>query len=244
MKSLTSKLLTRQILNALCAITSLTVVPVSAFASTTQAQKLDHQALQQQVEQYISDAIIRDSGETVAVDVSPIDERIDIPDCPAGVELTPMTELSTQSNISVRADCLSSDWYLFIPVRITRTQQVVIIADVLSPGAILTADNLQLADIDKRQLRTSTFDDVSSLIGARIKRRVRPGQALSPAMLCFVCKGDSVVISAETGGLNIKTSGVAEQDGNLGETIRVRNLRSNKLVHAKVASSGEVSVNI
>jgi flagella basal body P-ring formation protein FlgA len=61
-------------------------------------------------------------------------------------------------------------------------------------------------------------------------------------MLCYVCKGDSIVINASIGGLSIKTNGVAQQDGNLGDTIMVRNSHSKKVIDAKVTKSSEVSV--
>jgi flagella basal body P-ring formation protein FlgA len=63
-------------------------------------------------------------------------------------------------------------------------------------------------------------------------------------MLCFVCKGDKVTIMAVSVGLSLKVSGIAQQDGNLGDTIRVQNASSKKIVSATVSSTREVSIQI
>ena len=78
----------------------------------------------------------------------------------------------------------------------------------------------------------------------RLKYRVREGQPVQSNMLCFVCKGDRITISARAAGMAVKTSGIAQQDGVIGDTIRVENSNSRKTVVAEVASTQEVVVNL
>ena len=44
--------------------------------------------------------------------------------------------------------------------------------------------------------------------------------------------------------MQVKATGVAMQDGNIGDTISVTNSRSKKQINARVASTSEVVVNI
>ena len=44
--------------------------------------------------------------------------------------------------------------------------------------------------------------------------------------------------------MQVKASGVAMQDGNIGDTIIVTNTRSKKQINARVASTNEVVVGI
>ena len=106
---------------------------------------------------------------------------------------------------------------------------------MVSPDSLLTQQNLTTADIKVQSLRNSTYVTVDELLGARIKHRVRPGQPITPNMICYVCKGDLITLSAVSDGLHISTKGIAQQDGNIGDTIRVRNSRSDKVVLARVA---------
>ena len=98
--------------------------------------------------------------------------------------------------------------------------------------------------MDIRRLRYTAFTDLNSLIGARMKRRVVDGQAIQSNMLCFVCKGDRITIKAHIGTMAVKTAGIAEQDGVIGDTIRVTNTSSQNTVIAEVASAKEVVVHL
>jgi flagella basal body P-ring formation protein FlgA len=133
---------------------------------------------------------------------------------------------------------------LFTSVQVEQTKPVVVTSETMSPGSLLTTTNLYVADIPIDRLRGSTYSSTENLVGARLKRRVRPGQIINNGMLCFVCKGDRVTIMAISTGLQLKVSGIAQEDGNLGDTIRVQNTASKKTVSATVASTNEVSIQI
>lgn len=149
-----------------------------------------------------------------------------------------------QSSVTVKVRCPSNDWFIYLSVKVDEVQPVVVPNTALSPGTILTKENLQVVDVNKKRLRSTTYQSTEDLIGARLKRRSRPGQPISPNMLCFVCKGDAIVIVAQAGNMQIKTSGIAEQDGNIGDTIIVKNKRSKKRIGAKVVSIKQVEVQI
>ncbi|MGK0501369.1 MAG: flagella basal body P-ring formation protein FlgA, partial [Alteromonadaceae bacterium] len=122
--------------------------------------------------------------------------------------------------------------------------EIVVTSGAVSPGTVLSASNLTLASVDIKRLRYSAFTDVDALIGARMKRRIVDGQAVQSNMLCFVCKGDRITIRASLGGMAVKTSGIAQQDGVIGDTIKVLNASSQKPVIAEVASAQEVVVHL
>jgi flagella basal body P-ring formation protein FlgA len=63
-------------------------------------------------------------------------------------------------------------------------------------------------------------------------------------MICMVCKGDKVTISANQSNLTISTSGIALEDGNMGDSIRVENSSSGKVLRARVSGVESVEVNL
>ncbi|WP_121363151.1 flagellar basal body P-ring formation chaperone FlgA, partial [Pseudomonas aeruginosa] len=56
--------------------------------------------------------------------------------------------------------------------------------------------------------------------------------------------GDQVVILARTATINVKMPGEALSDGAPGQQIRVRNLRSQRIIKARVIEPGTVEVNM
>ena len=185
-----------------------------------------------------------DLADNLSVDVTPIDNRINIPQCtmPFSFDVDPST--LQQSYLNVRVSCDSNNWYLFSSAKVTRTRTIVVTASMISPDTVLSASHLSLAEVDIKQLRHTPFTSLKDVIGARLKYRVREGQPVQTNMLCFICKGDRITISANAGAMRVKTTGIARQDGVIGDTIEVVNSSSNKSVIAEVASTQEVVVNL
>ena len=205
---------------------------------------LTKQQLISQAEQFVVGQLNPNGNKTIDVFAMPIDKRIHIPVCSSVLTFHSSPEALSQSNITVKAQCNDTDWYMFMVVKATETQPVVVISSAVSPGILLTNSNVHVVNMNKKRLRSSTFTDIKDVLGARIKRRVSAGRPVDPNNLCYVCKGDSVTISAGTSTMRVKTSGVALEDGSMGETIQVKNRRSNKKIYARVASTGQVEISI
>lgn len=207
-----------------------------------------HAEIQSQARNFIHDEIEQQnpdaSLDNIKVEIRDIDARIKIPPCQQNYTFESNKKGEILGNMSIKVSCKSSKWYMYLHAKVARVQQVVVAANTLSPGSMLSKQDLKLVDLDTASLRGSTFNSIDPLIGARIKRRVRTGNTIDSRSLCFVCKGDRVTIAAITGGLSIKVYGIAEQDGVVGDTIKVRNVSSNKLVFARVASAAQVQVDI
>ncbi len=224
---------------------------VSTFTSNDVTAKVDNNLAQQKliesVKGYINEKLgqnIHTQETTLNISVSPIDSRIQIPECPTNMRFSASEESLQQSNITVKASCEDSEWYLYMMVKAQRMQKVVVLSRAVGPGTILNEQNLSVVKMDKNKLRRTTFANISDVVGARIKKRMRVGQAIDPKQLCFVCKGDNILIVASAGELKIKTTGIAQQDGNIGDTIGVRNSSSKKLVYAQVINTRQVMVQI
>ncbi|AGQ00871.1 flagellar basal body P-ring formation chaperone FlgA [Alteromonas mediterranea] len=206
----------------LCVV--LSVISISCLAAMT-----NHVRVEEGAKQYLLSQLT-DNAQDTSIDVAivKIDDRINIPDCPTGFQYNASQEALSQSYISVRVSCQNNEWYLFTSGQVTRTKEIVVTQGAVSPGTVLTSSNLTLAKVDVRRLRHTAFTDLEALIGARMKRRVTNGQAIQSNMLCFVCKGDRITITAEVAGMEVKTAGIAQQDGVVGDNIKVLNASSSR----------------
>jgi len=77
------------------------------------------------------------------------------------------------------------------------------------------------------------------------KRNIRAGQVLTPNLVKarkLVLRGQHITIIAHSGSLNLRTKGKALMDGQQGQTIKVSNLSSKKLIYARVVSAGIVEI--
>lgn len=213
----------------------------------SQTMPSGHQKLEEQVLVFLQNQLLSASPGYIEGDlrirVREVDKRISVPHCDAPYSFE-TNNAGQQSNVSVKVSCRDTNWYLFMHASVSVIQEVVVTSDNLSPGTLLSRRNLKVVEIDKNRLRGSTFTSIDQVLGARIKRRVRADNIIDDRMLCFVCKGDRVTIAAVSSGLSITVYGVAEEDGVLGDTIQVRNISSDKLVYAKIASTSQVEISI
>ncbi|MEQ5806985.1 flagellar basal body P-ring formation protein FlgA [Alteromonas sp. NFXS44] len=220
----------------------LNIASIPAFAQSSAQMR---EKIQQEAQAYLLSAIGDAHGDdNIQVSIVPVDDRIQIPVCHTPFQYHADSSALTQSYISVRVSCGNNDWYLFTNARVARTRTVVVTSGLISPGTVLTSANLKLAEVDINQLRHTSYMSQKELIGARMKRRVRDGQPVQANMLCFVCKGDRITIRAQAAGMQVKTAGIARQDGVIGDSIQVVNASSKKTLIAEVASTQTVVVNL
>lgn len=217
---------------------------IATNVGTTQAKPIMHQLVEEVAETYVFQNAEFDDFSEIEISTKALDERIQIPACPVDLVPSSSKQALRQSNITVKVTCPSNGWFHYMSVKLVELQDVIVVNDTLSPGTILNSQNTRIVKMDKKRLRGGTFADIDLILGARLKRRTRDGMPITSRMLCFVCKGDAIVISAKLSGLEIKTSGVAQQDGNIGDTISVKNKRSKKVIEARVSSVNEVAVQI
>ncbi|MBL4629606.1 MAG: flagellar basal body P-ring formation protein FlgA [Paraglaciecola sp.] len=228
------------------ALARLFAITTCIYTGITAADEnnLTKQKLISQAERFVLMQLNPDLSKTIEIVAMPIDKRVHIPACSSELLFTTNQDALSQSNVTVKAQCRDNGWYMFMVIKAIETQAVVVISSAVSPGTLLTSKNVHVVKMNKKRLRTSTFADIKDVIGARIKRRVSAGRPVNPNNLCYVCKGDSVTISAGTTTMRVKTSGVALEDGRMGETIQVKNRRSSKKIFARVTGTGKVEINI
>lgn len=114
----------------------------------------------------------------------------------------------------------------------------------LRRGATLGPQDLNMVVTDIVSLREPCFD-LNELVGKRLKRSVRAGVPLDRSTVDFppmVARGQVVTISVQTASLTLTARGEAQQAGQRGDTIRVRNLTSNRDVRGRIVGPGQVLV--
>jgi len=114
---------------------------------------------------------------------------------------------------------------------------------VIERGDTITASQLKVEDLDISKARRGFFSDIDKVIGQGAKRRLRADQLISPNLLAkplLVRRGQQVKMIANHDGIAATTLGEALEHGEQGAVIRVKNLRSEKIVEARVIEAGVV----
>lgn len=196
--------------------------------------------------EYVKNRIGTNGSQTHHLSIAPVDPRLIIPNCPAGFQASMPSDIAIQSNNKVRISCLDEGqarpWSTYIRIRYQELFPTLVVKRNVSIGETLTPDHIELKYMQKVRLKMNHFSDPKSLNGVRLKRRLVKGQQVVSKHICVVCKGDMVTIQAKNERFNLQTLGRAISDGNMGESIKVKNTRSQKVIHAIVTQVGMVKV--
>ncbi|BDF95044.1 flagellar basal body P-ring formation chaperone FlgA [Pseudoalteromonas haloplanktis] len=218
-------------LASLCLVTPLT------------AQTYSKEQLQELAVSYIYDQLDPATADDKQLNALSLDSRIPDRSCESAPSYTIPTEPPFSRQITVQIKCNDlNGWSQYVHVRMIELSPVVVASENLSRGEVIEAHHLSLIMKPKHFVRAQYLQDEELLIGSRSKRNIRSGYPVALNQICMVCKGDNVTIFAVIRGLKIKTSGLALEDGTLGEQVKVKNAKSGKVLNARVDGVESVQV--
>ena len=115
----------------------------------------------------------------------------------------------------------------------------------LPVGTVVATEDFEakLEDVSDIAQEVMPIADVE--MPARVKKAVKKGQILMRDQLSqqgMVFRGDSVKLMLTDGGLMIETRAIAEQDGNVGQLVKVKPETSDAAVTALIVAPGVVKV--
>ncbi len=180
------------------------------------------------------------------IQVNPLDPRLRLAACDSNLTQSLESPAQPVGRVTVRVSCEgSTPWTVFVPAQVRIFRPVVVVKTALRRDSIIGAGDVALVEQDVSLLNRGYVTEVEQVIGRKLTRATRTDQVLTPAMLQLaeaVRRGDQVVISARSGGINVRMQGEALSGGTLGEQISVRNLTSQRVIRARVAGPGQVEV--
>src|SRR5471030_1787627 len=124
-------------------------------------------------------------------------------------------------------------------------RDVVVVTRPLKRTGIIGFEDVALRERDISLINQGYLTSLDQALGQKLTRPMVTDQVITLVHLEqaeVVRKGDQVVISASSGGLNVKMPGEALSNGGMSEQIRVKNLNSNRVIKARVTAPGQVEV--
>jgi len=175
----------------------------------------------------------------------PLDRRIKIKPCGKPLQFIIPGKATLNKRTTVQVSCAGPKyWNLYVQVKVKRLVPMVVAKNNIAPGTVLNSDNLMVILKDASQVRGRALQTTKTLVGAKSSRYITSGQAVTLRKVCLVCTGDKVTVIAKVKGLQVKTSGISQQNGSLGDNIAILNARTNKRIEAKVVAVNRVEINI
>lgn len=227
---------------ALIALILLAGIPATAQARPTQSLA----EIRTRVQAFV-DELAGVPGQIERVEIDRLDDRLRLPACGEALVADAPHRRKGSARLVVRVRCPGpSPWKVYVPTRVVRSIEVVVAARPVPRGSRLDADDLRTARRTTSRLRGEYYTDPDGLIGLQTRRSLRPGTVIDAGELTrptLVTRGDTLLIQAGNGPVNVSMQGRALEDGTRGERIRARNLSSERVVEGEVVARGRMRVN-
>lgn len=215
-------------------------LPVTSAAKSYPPAELRRLAASFLTQEYAQDA-------RAEIQIGHLDPRVGVKICSTELSLVARDPTGQGGAIHVQVSCDQPvNWTLYVPGVVTLYRQVPIASSDLLRGQQLTDADFQWQEVAVSHYRYKIVTDINQLLGQELKRNLGKGAVFTPATLApptLVRRGELVQITADTGGISINVEGTALGDGRLGESVRVRNNQSQRIIAGTVIASRTVKVN-
>ena len=201
--------------------------------------------LEATAQDFLKDQIELGENEILDFEVQPINSKKEISICEGELNLS-IASGKIRKNNTIKIQCVSqtTPFSVYVVIKAVIKRPYVTVTENVPKDTVLTQELLTINYMDKFLDKGTSFNQIEPLIGIKTKRNLRPGQAIQKNQICVVCNGSLVTIEARNSLLSVKTDGQVLQDGSFNDKIKVKNLKSGKIVQATVVNSNLVVIDL
>lgn len=134
---------------------------------------------------------------------------------------------------------------LAVTAEVALRAPVVVVMASLARGAVVRPADVQLQPDQSGEDRGEACHSLDEVVGRELTRAVAPGVVLQPQYLrtpILVRRGEVVTVYARSGGVRVRVTARAKEDGSLGDLITVESLSNRKSYTARVSGAQEAEV--
>jgi flagellar basal body P-ring formation protein FlgA len=178
--------------------------------------------------------------------ISELDSRLKLPLCEQQLSIHSQAGHLRAGRNSIGIKCVGDKkWTIYTSAMIKAFQNVLVLTQPVRRGEVITSHHISLQKINLTKLRRGFWIDPSKVINKMARRHLAAGTVINSNLISephLVKKGEKVTIQAASPRFHIRMSGVALMDGIKGQRIKVKNIKSKRVVQATVRQAGEVYV--
>ncbi|GHA89292.1 flagellar basal body P-ring formation chaperone FlgA [Cognatilysobacter bugurensis] len=136
-------------------------------------------------------------------------------------------------------------WKLYVPVRVRREADVVVLRGPVRAGQPISADQLVVQRRDLGAGTAPAFTDPAQLVGMTPSKAMAAGTTLTATDVMQgppLRRGDPVVLLTRVGGVEVRMAGRALGPAGAGGIVSAENVDSRRVVRGRVSAPGVVEI--
>ena len=208
----------------------------------SQNQSLEeiHELVYEQVKQNIDQQI-----HEAQIDVRSLPSTLTLPQCSMPLELSQRDPSQIHGRLTVSVNCTQPSWRVFVSVNIDGKIPAIVSTQGILRQAVINKDDVELKLTPLNEIRRGSLQSLDNVIGMRAKRAIPANRVLTLQMLdipYWVVEKEEVTLVTRVGGVEIKTTGIALEDGMQQDQVTVKNINSEITVTGIVIAPKTVEI--
>ncbi|MBT8138282.1 MAG: flagellar basal body P-ring formation protein FlgA [Gammaproteobacteria bacterium] len=180
----------------------------------------------------------------IELDKGNMDARLNMPRCQTPLHFEPQRHNGRGERLLVKTSCLDQKrWSVYVPLQYREYARAVVSQRPIARGTTLGPEDIAVKEIPVHKTGGNFLPSVEQALGMLATRNISAGAALQRNALkapLLVRRGDQVVIVAKSGPVAVRMNGTALSAGSANQQIRVKNVRSQRVIKARVTGAGVV----
>lgn len=190
---------------------------------------------------------IRKNYADANITIGDLDTRLRLPRCGTALKGFSPHSVNVLKSGTVGVKCTSpKPWSIYVPVSVEIYREVAVANKPLARGRIVTAADIAMQRFDISKLSGSYLFHTADIVGRELTRPVQMGKPLFSHLLkdpIAIHRGQTVPLVARGKDFEVRMEGLALSDAAVGQRLKVRNIRSRRIVEGQLAKNGTVFVN-
>lgn len=189
---------------------------------------------------------LTEEGREITVKVGKLDPRLRLKECTVPLTVTLPSSSSKIGNVVVKVSCKGKpSWSIYVQNQVEQFGSIMVAKRNLPRGEIIAQDDIELQRVSLGSVRGGYITKMENIVDWVVKKNISMGKTVHPNSIrrqLWVKKGDIVVIIAKNESFEVKMSGIAKSSGAKGDTVKIVNQSSKKVVEGVVIGPGVVQV--
>lgn len=179
------------------------------------------------------------------IQLKKLNPRIQLPRCTGDIEISDRTPTKIAGRATLGIKCHNPAWQTFISAHIDGKLPVVISTQGILKQAVIKSGDVKLEAVHYKKVPTDALISVEKAIGMRAKKAISPNKVLTLRTLqppYWVLKKQNVSILTKIGSIEVRTKGIALENGVEHQQVDIKNISSQKTVTGIVIAPNTVMV--
>ncbi len=187
-------------------------------------------------------------GNNLEVSVNSIDRRLRLKACDQQLEAFSPGYGSRRGISTVGVRCNSDQpWSIYVSVTVKVFKNVAVLKHTVPRNQLLTEADIVFEKTDVNRLSSGYFTNAQEITGKMLTQNLAPGTILSQYVLkapMAIKNGQMVTLIAKNSVIEVRTEGKALSRGAIGDRIKVKNLKTKRIIEGVVLDNQLINVNL